>query len=319
MIMKTLSSTITALTLTTTFVSSAHAGFEWTDTNGKHTDLSLDGKKIARYVYEAIDTSSAERRTATYKPFHHVFGSDGETLITKGPGGQFTHHRGIYYGFSKCSYTDTSGKTHRVDTWHCKGDTHQAHLEVLDQTADADSATQKVSIAWNGDGGKTFATEQRQLTFSTHGDGLVVDFRSTLSTDLDTVKVDGDPQHAGFQFRASNEVSASTKKQTVYTRPGTGAASPGATKNFPQAKDMVDLPWKAMSFTVGGKRYTTIYIDSEKNPKPGMYSERDYGRFGSYFVAELTPAKPLDIHYKLYITPGDLTPDQIQKIVAGLK
>ena len=127
------------------------------------------------------------------------------------------------------------------------------------------------------------------------------------------------PQHAGFQFRASNEVSAKTKKQTVYTRPGTGAAEPGATKNFPQAKDMADLPWKAMSFTVGGERYTTVYIDSEKNPKPAMFSERDYGRFGSYFVADVPQDKPLNIHYKLYITPGDLSPDQIEKIVSNLK
>ena len=159
--MKSLSATITSLALTLTLTSMAHAGFEWKDTAGKHTDLTLDGKNIARYVYEAIDTSSKERRTETYKPFHHVFGTDGETLITKGPGGQFTHHRGIYYGFSKCSYTGKDGKNHRVDTWHCKGDTHQAHLEVLEQSAGAGSATQKVAIAWNGNGGETFATETR--------------------------------------------------------------------------------------------------------------------------------------------------------------
>ena len=45
--------------------------------------------------------------------------------------------------------------------------------------------------------------------------------------------------------------------------------------------------------------------------RPGKYSrhsERDYGRFGSYFVYEATPEKPLTVHYRLTLRKGDATP-----------
>ena len=54
--------------------------------------------------------------------FHHVYDPSGKFLVTKGVGGLFTHHRGLFYGFMKATY----GKN-TVDIWHCKGDTHQAH------------------------------------------------------------------------------------------------------------------------------------------------------------------------------------------------
>ena len=43
------------------------AEFTWTDTEGKHLELSYKSRPIARYVYEAIDTSTPERREETYK------------------------------------------------------------------------------------------------------------------------------------------------------------------------------------------------------------------------------------------------------------
>jgi hypothetical protein len=75
--------------------------------------------------------------------------------------------------------------------------------------------------------------------------------------------LDGDPQHAGFQFRASNEVFESTAKQTFYIRPNDGKDAPGKTKNWPQNKDMTNLNWKAQSLVVGGQRYFTLYLDHE--------------------------------------------------------
>ena len=75
----------------------------------KHKTMVLlkDGKKIARYVYERMDPKDRER---TYKPFHHVYQVDWKGFLTKGPGGRYTHHRGIYFGFSKCSAQDKNGK-----------------------------------------------------------------------------------------------------------------------------------------------------------------------------------------------------------------
>ncbi len=308
--MKTVFATLTLAT--TAFAATATAGFEWVDREGKYTDLRLDGQNVARYVYERMDESSAERREETYKPFHHVFDTEGEDFITKGPGGKYTHHRGIYYGFSKCRYTTEDGKEYGADTWHCKKPAYQTHEEFINQETGENSATQTVSIDWHGaPDGEVFATEQRTLRFRKDGDALIVDFASTLTTELPKLVVDGDPQHAGFQFRASNEVNDKTAKETIYLRPD-GEGKPGETRNWPGNKDQIDLPWKAMSFVVGGERYSTLYLDHPDNPKPAMFSERDYGRFGSYFVAEVTPEKPLTVHYRLVIQPGELEMSEAQ-------
>ncbi len=286
---------------------SANAAFKWVDTQDKHTDLQFKGKNIARYVYEAMDPKNRER---TYKPFHHVYDKDGKGFLTKGPGGRYTHHRGIYYGFSKCRAQNKDGKSVGVDTWHCRGG-YQQHKDLLVQQADQKQALQKVAIEWRVDDGTVFAIEERQLRFSFAGDGaLVVDFESVLTSQQDKITVDGDPQHAGFQFRASNEVAATTKGQTYYMRPADGKDNPGKTKNWPANKDMKDLLWKGQSLVVGGNRYTTVYLDHPQNPKPSFYSERDYGRFGSYFKAEVAKNKPLKINYRLNIKAGERTPDE---------
>ncbi len=296
----------------------AHAqdsGFEWKDTEGKFADLTYNGQNIARYVYEAMDP---ERREETYKPFHHVYGSEGKDFITKGPGGRYTHHRGIYFGFSKCGLEGENGT---IDTWHCKRG-YQVHEAFLtENSANSDEASQKVRIAWKKDDGTTFLTEERELTFRMGADNaLIVDFSSKLTTTLAKVHLDGDPQHAGFQFRASNEVAESTKGQTYYIRPESGKAEPGTTINLSKNNrgdaSITDLPWKAMSFIAGGQRYTTIYLDRPDNPKPATHSERDYGRFGSYFVADVTPDAPLAVNYRLIIQQGEVTPEECQALHA---
>ena len=313
-----LAAALSPLTLT------AADGFSWKDTPGKHADLSYDGTPVARYVYERIDLSSPERREETYKPFHHVYDAAGENFLTKGPGGKFTHHRGIYFGFSKCRFTK-NGKEISVDTWHCKagkGDqpgAHQTHETFLSQEADADSAVQKALIHWHDNEGEVFAIEERELTFTKADDGaLVVDFTSTVTPQVEKLTLDGDPQHAGFQFRASNEVAESTAKKTYYLRPKTGKAQPGQTINWSDKNDTEatrDLPWKAMSFVVNGnERYTAVYLDHPANPKPARFSERDYGRFGSYFVKEISPDSPLTVNYRLVIGKGERTAEECEAL-----
>ncbi len=105
-------------------------------------------------------------------------------------------------------------------------------------------------------------------------------------------------------------MAASTAKQTYYVRPKDGKDGEGKTKNWPGNKDMKDLLWKGQSVVVGAKRYFTVYLDHPKNPKPSFYSERDYGRFGSYFKTEVTPDKPLSIRYRLVIKQGERTPQE---------
>ena len=282
--------------------------FSFKDEKGKHVDILFGEENYFRYMYERIDDSDKKRREITYKPYHHVYDKNGKEFITKGAGGQFTHHRGIYYGFAKCTYPSEGGKTGKADTWHCSGDAHQTHEEFLVQEAGPVFARQRVKIDWHGQGKKVFATEIRELTFINANGKKVVDFASSLSTELEYVGIDGDPQHAGFQYRASNEVNQKSKKQTYYIRQNDGKDSPGKTKNWPGNKDMTNLEWKTQSTVVGGERYTVTYLDSMNNPKPSFYSERDYGRFGSYFKTKVTKDSPLKIRYRLVIENGEIEP-----------
>jgi hypothetical protein len=305
------------LTLAVAIPGTSFADYEWQDTEGKHLDLLRDGKPVVRFVYESIDESSPERRDETYKPFCHVFRpGSSDAFLTKGPGGKFPHHRGIYYGFSKCSYVGPDGKTQKnIDTWHCRK-AHQVHREFLKQTAGADSATFTSRIEWIDNEGKPFASEERSMTFSQEGSALIVDFDSTLKPLVPELTVDGDPQHAGFQYRANNHVAEKTAKQTIYTRPESGEAKPGATINWSAKSDTPqtrDLPWKVMTYVLDGKSFSVTYLDSKKNPKPARYSERDYGRFGSYFVAKATEEQPLTIHYRLVINSGKTSAEDAAK------
>ena len=61
-----------------------------------------------------------------------------------------------------------------------------------------------------------------------------------------------------------------------------------------------------MSFVLGGQRYTMAYLDLPTNPKEARYSSAHYGRFGSYFVTEVTKAKPLTVRYRLWLQVGQM-------------
>lgn len=294
------------------------AEFSWKDEPGKYLDLTFKTRSIARYVYEPVDESSKERREETYKPYCHLYQWwSRDQFLTKGPGGKFTHHRGIYYGFSRISYTDAEGEKHeKVDTWHCR-QAAQEHQEFTALSAGADSASLTSKIDWLGNDGKVFAIEDRTMTFSLKGSDVVVDFESTLTPTVASLRLDGDPQHAGFQFRAHNSVFETAAKATYYIRPETGAGKPGVTINWSAKNDTEqtrDLPWKGMAVRMKDKTYTIAYLDSPSNPKPARYSERDYGRFGSYFATDVTAEEPLSVRYRLVVRQGEMTPQEIETL-----
>ena len=58
--------------------------------------------------------------------------------------------------------------------------------------------------------------------------------------------------------------------------------------------------------------YTAAYLDHPRNPKEARFSERDYGRFGSYFEYDLTPVKPLTIRNRIWFQEGEMTIPQCQ-------
>jgi hypothetical protein len=109
-------------------------GFTWKDEKGKHLDLLLAERGVTRYMYER-DTSTPERSHETYKCYHHVYGVDGTGFITKGPHGLYTHHRGIYIGWSRVGF-----KGKRYDLWHMK----PAAVQLLAHEAGRRAAPQGV-------------------------------------------------------------------------------------------------------------------------------------------------------------------------------
>jgi hypothetical protein len=174
-----------------------------------------------------------------------------------------------------------------------------------------------VLIDWVGQKGDVFAQEERQMTVYKLPGGTLVEFATRLKPLVDKVKLDGDPQHSGFHFRAANEVSKNGK-QTYYLRPD-GKGEMGATRNWdPKTKKgPTNLAWDIMSFVLGGKRYSVEYIDSPSNPGEKRYSERDYGRFGCYFEYTLTPEHPLLLNHRIWLQEGDMTADQAIALQEG--
>lgn len=281
--------------------------FYWSEPNGVSVDLRHSGQSLLRYMYEALDESTPERRAETYKVYHHVFEPKGKTLLTKGPGGLYPHHRGLFYGFNRISYGD--GK--KADTWHCTNGAYESHEGFIGSSAGTVLARHAVNVAWHGQDSEVFAKEKREMSAYVLPNGTLIEFASRLRSTVGPVKLDGDPQHAGFQFRASQEVADVTNRETYYMRPF-GKGAPGETLNWPEAAQMVNLPWHAMSFVVGGERYTAAMLDRHENPKESRFSERDYGRFGSYFEYDLDADKPLEVKYRVWVQAGEMTAEEIE-------
>jgi hypothetical protein len=289
--------------------------FTWQNKPGEYADLLLDTRPVMRYMYKAYDASSPENRDKTYKVFHHLYDPEGKRIVTNGgqtndPLGDpkkllYPHHRGLMYAFNQITY----GAGKKCDTWHAKpGDTHEQHNKFLLVEAGSMLGRHRLAVDWHGPDNEVFAREERELTVYKVPGGTLVDFASVLRTAGGKVKLDGDPQHAGFQFRAHNDVAVQTAKETYYLRPD-GKGKPGETRNWdPKTKaGPENLPWDAMSFVLGGQRYTAAYLSHPSDPKPSRWSERDYGRFGCYFSYDLTEQNPLTVQYRVWLQEGEMT------------
>jgi hypothetical protein len=307
--------------------------FAWTEKKGEYQELILTRSgtftPVLRYMNRPYDSTSVEARNKSYKVFHHLFDPAGKRLVTNGGYADdgatdtkkllYPHHRGIMYGFNKCSYGP--GLKSMADTWHCPSEedkkknpkapvAHVEHEKTLSVESGPVLGRHRVLLSWRGDNDVAFLREERELTVYHVKGGTLVEFASRLKTTGGKVKLDGDPQHAGFQFRAHNDVAAKTKSQTYYLHPDGSKGEMGKERNWPADKTMYDLPWYAMSFVLDDQRYTTCYMNHPKNPQPTRFSERDYGRFGGYFERMITEEMPLVVQYRLWLQTGELTKDQ---------
>ena len=255
---------------------------------GSHIDFLRNGKPLVRLMY-AFDDSTKEKRHETYKVYHHVFDAAGENVITKGPGGQFTHHRGIFIGWSKLAH-----KGKRFDLWHMRDCTIE-HQRFVKQEADDESSTVTSVNHWLNPEGEIVLEETRTLTV--HDDDsahLLADFVTELKAVNGEVLLDGDPEHAGVQYRPHDEVSKN--KSATYTFHADGI----------DAHKARDLPWVALTYKLGDKVYTVQHMRHADNPSDSLYSAyRNYGRFGNFFVTKIADGDTLTLRYRFRITPGE--------------
>lgn len=294
-----------------TGLAAAEGGFSWNDNAEQgQCDLYHGESPVLRYMY-ARDTSSPERQLETYKVYHHVFGPGTEQIITKGPGGLYTHHRGLYVGWNKTSAGD--GKTY--DFWHCSKGAHLKHVRFVNREAGADQATMTAEIHWNDPEGKPVVVEERTVTVTAEAaaggkpSAWQIDWSTKLTSRRGEISLNGDRQHAGFQYRAAQPVAES--KSARYIRP----------EGFPQQAEAfqvgdkgnppahINLNWFAMTYPLAGQQYTVEYFEAPGQPRPSLYSERPYGRFGAFYKASLTEEKPLEMRYRVRVSAGE-TPTQ---------
>jgi len=265
-------------------LASAADGFDIRVADQDHVAVSHDDHVVAKFM-TANDRSTPERHHDTYKPYLHVFSADGETRLTKGPGFKFTHHRGIFLGFSKIAF---EGK--RYDRWHMKGGD-----QVVTKVSPTDAGF-VAHIDWQGDTTEPFLTEQREFQFSAPAKPfyLAIEMNSEIKPVRGEAELNGDPEHAGAQFRPSEKVDTTT---TTYIFPG---------ENTNAHKDK-DLPWAAEIFTVEGKTFTVLILNHPENPKDTAFSAyRDYGRFGAFPKGKATVDAPFQLRYQWLIAEGDV-------------
>jgi hypothetical protein len=295
--------------------SSAGDAFAWHDTPGDNTVLRFGTRPVLRYHYEAFDDSTPENRDRTMKVFHHVFSPKGDVLTTGGvspdPNVHSPHHRGIFFGYNRIRY----GNGRVADTWHGWLGAYQAHHRFLAGEAGPVLGRHRAAIGWYGADKRAFAKGERELTVYHVPGGQLIEFASRLNSRVGPLRLDGDPQHSGVHCRAHNEVFAKASAQTTFIRPD-GVGQPGETRNWDHVtrQGPVNLPWNAMSFVLGSQRYTVAYLDHPRNPKEARKSEREYGRFGTYFEYTVDADHPLSVNYRFWLQEGMMTPEQVASL-----
>ena len=287
----------TALSLACSTALVFAAEFSFKETPGSHLDVLHDGKTIARYMM-AHDRSTPEKANETYKPYLHIFNPEGTAPITKGAGGDFTHHRGIFLGWNKIGI---NGKSY--DRWHMKGG-DQVHEKFLEQKVDGSGATFTSLVKWYGDGQEVILEDERTFAFlpATSPAFNVVDVTSKVKAVAGDTTLDGDPEHAGLHYRPAQEVQ---RAKTNYIYPQDKA----------DAHKDLDYPWFGESHVLNGKTYSVVYLNHPGNPKGARVSAyRDYGRFGAFFKAALKKDEVLTLKARFIIGEGPLpSAETIQK------
>lgn len=246
---------------------------------------------VARYEHAPHDPGN---HASTCKVWHQVYAPDGR-LLTKGLGGSYEHHRGLFFGANQLRHGNRTW-----DFWHCRNGETQQHLAFAEpQEPGLPDGCQVAVIRWL-DGGRQELLREHRVTRATalDPDTVALDVWITLQAVAGPVTFDGDPQHSGHQFRALQQFAEPEATPVRFVRPA-GARG---------GKDDVwtDCAWIAMVLPLQGGPVTVLRVEEQGNPRPVRWSTRGYGRFGATFTKEITPDAPLRLHYRYVIAIGEL-------------
>ena len=251
-------------------------------------DLLYGKRPVLRHM-TAYDPSDKNSLHQTYKTFHHVWGFHDDGFITKGAGGQYTHHRGLFIGFSRTRVGDR-----QWDFWHCKGvSLRHEKYDPLEKMMGAVFGRTLSQTGWYDPDGKVAIRDWRRVTAWRQAEAqALVDFVITIEAVSADVSLRGDPQHAGFQYRAVESKPGKGNK-TTYVR---STESTGGKND-----DWEGAEWITGIFQHGGNNYAVTHMDPPENPRPTVYSTRNYGRFGAYFEKDLKKGEKLELRYRIFI------------------
>lgn len=254
-------------------------------------ELRHGGLPLLRHE-SPFDRSDFDR---TSKPIWHLYVPGTDTLLTKGLGGEYPHHRGLFLGWNKTVVGDTE-----LDLWHCRsaGQRH-AGYNVRRETQSAVRGEMVTATHWLTPVDAPVVRDHRSLTFwlrpqTASGDAAPASTMLDVSVELASeavVALRGDPHHAGFQIRVADEVAQ--RKDARYIRP-------------PEAKEgkddtWTDCRWVVGLFTIGGHDVAVQHMSHPDNPGPLVYSTRDYGRFGAFCTPDIRPDEPVRLRYRLLV------------------
>ncbi len=270
---------------------SAGPVFSFDDRSVEYVDLRLGDNGVLRYM----NARDEARHFETYKVYHHIFGYHDEPFITKGPVPTYPHHRGMFIGWNHTRIGDQE-----VDFWHMKPKgTIQKHRGFAsNELAGAVVGRRTALIDWITPDGRTVIEERRTVAaFWQPAAQSLFDVDIELRSRAGRIRLEGDPQHAGFQVRADQEVFEN-QKETVYTVPEGSDYKKNVTATG---------PWVASTFKVKGHPYAVMYFSHPSNPHrdTAVMSTRQYARFGEYFATDLIEGRPLHLKYRVIVMDTD--------------
>jgi hypothetical protein len=252
-------------------------------------EVLVAGKVVAAYL-TANDVSTPARANETYKPYLRIVDPVDGQAITKGPGGTYTHHRGIFFGWIRVGL-----EGQKLDLWSM-GSGRQVHTGFKSQAVDHGLARLVSTIDWNDKKGRLILSEERTMELSPLATpGLLrVDFLTTVKAEAGDLALEADPEHGGVHYRAPQEVD--TTKTNYF---------------FPVAKPVphkdLDYPWVGMTYALRDQTFGVVEIDHPANPRGTRWSAyRDYARFGAYPHANLKKGDTLTLKYRFLISRGAL-------------